>query len=107
MQEPATQATIIADTLTCVEDEAPVKTKGDTNAGVDAYTVLDTLNKVKAEALVYTQPHTFPQVQAKSVTDTLTNIKAETPVETLTDASRSDGKDTKRHTVQYRGRGTC
>ena len=49
-----------------------VKTEGDTNAGVDAYTVLDTLNKVKAEALVYTQPHTLPQVQAKSVTDTLT-----------------------------------
>ena len=55
-----------------MEDEAPVKTEGDTNAVVDRYTVLDTLNKVKAEALVYTQPHTFPQVQAKSVTDTLT-----------------------------------
>ena len=55
-----------------MEDKALVKTEGDTNAGVDAYTVLDTLNKVKAEALVYTQPHTFPQVQAKSVTDTLT-----------------------------------
>ena len=47
-------AKIIADTLTCVKDEASVKTEGDTNAGVDAYTVLDTLNKVKAEAMVYT-----------------------------------------------------
>ena len=58
-----------------MEDEAPVKTEGDTNAVVDGYTVLDTLNKVKAEALVYTQLHTFPQVQAKSVTDTLTGQK--------------------------------
>ena len=68
---------------------------------------INTLNKVVAEALVYTQPHTFPQVQAKSVTYTLSDMKAKTPVETLTDASRSDGRDTKRHTVQYRGRGTC
>ena len=67
----------------------------------------NTLNKVVGEALVYTQAHMFPQVQAKSVTYTLSDIKAETPVETLTDASRSDGTDTKRHTVQYRGRGTC
>lgn len=55
-------AKIIADTLTCLEDKAQVKTEGDTNAGVDAYTVLNTLNKVKPEALVYTQPRTFPQV---------------------------------------------
>lgn len=55
-------AKIIADTLTCLEDEAQVKKEGDTNAGVDAYTVLNTLNKVKPEALVYTQPRTFPQV---------------------------------------------
>ena len=51
-------AKIIADRLTCVEDEATVKT-GDTNAGVDAYTVPDTLKKVKADSLVYTQHHKF------------------------------------------------
>ena len=66
-------AKIIAYTLTCVQDEVTVKT-GDTNAGVNAYTVSDTLKKVKAEALVYTQHHKFPQVQAKNVRDTLTGL---------------------------------
>ena len=62
---------------------------------------INTVNKVVAEALVYTQAHTFPQVQAKSVTYTLSDIKAETPVETLTDASRSDGRDTKLRLARY------
>ena len=87
-------AKIIADTLTCVEDEAQVKTKVRANAWVNAYIVLDKVIKVKAQALVYTQPHTFPQVQAKSVTYTLSAIKAETPVDTLTDASRSYERNT-------------
>ena len=87
-------AKIIADTLTCVEDEAQVKTKVRANAWVNAYIVLDKVIKDKAQALVYTQPHTFPQVQAKSVTYTLSAIKAETPVDTLTDASRSYERDT-------------
>ena len=88
-------AKIIEDTLTCVEDGAPVKTKVRANAWVNAYTVLDKVMKVKAQALVYTQPHTFPEVQAKSVTYTLSAIKAETPVDTLTDASRSYDRDTR------------
>ena len=87
-------ANIIADTLTSVKDDGPVKTKGGTNAGVNTYTVLDKLIKVKAEALVFTQPHTFPQVEAKSVTYTLSYIKAETPIDTLIDASRSYDRDT-------------
>ena len=87
-------AKIIADTLTCVWDEGPVKRKSGTNAGMNTYTVLEKLIKVKAEALVFTQPHTFPQVQAKSVTYTLTDIKDETPIDTLTDASRSYDRDT-------------
>ena len=45
-------AKTIADTLTGVEDEASVKTVGDSVAGIDAYTVVVTLNKIKAEALV-------------------------------------------------------
>ena len=69
-------ANIIADTLTCVEDEAPVKTNVRANEWMNAYTVLDKVIKVKSQALVYTQPHTFPQVQAKSVTYTLSAIKA-------------------------------
>ena len=62
----------IADTLTCVGANAPVKTEGDTVAEVEAYTDIDTLNEVEGKALVYTQPHTFSKVQAKSDTDTLT-----------------------------------
>ena len=94
-----------ADTLTCVEAGAQVKTEADTDAGVKAYTVVDTLNEVEAEALVYTQAYTFPQVKANSTTDTLSDMEAETPVDTLTDASRSDCRDTGRHIGQCRSRG--
>jgi len=48
-------AKTIANTLTYVEAEVPLKTECDTVAGVEAYTEVDTLNKVKAEVLVYTQ----------------------------------------------------
>ena len=47
-------AKIIADSQTCVEAEAPVKTEGDTVARLQAYTVVGTPNKVEAKALVYT-----------------------------------------------------
>lgn len=94
-------------TLTSFEAEIPVKTEADTVAVVEAYPYINTLKKVVAEALVYMQAHTFPRVQAKSVTYTLSDMKSETPIDTLTDASRSGGGDTARHTVQYRGRGTC
>ena len=42
------------------------KKKGDTLAGLKAYTVVHTLIKV-----LYTKAHVFAQVKAKSVTDTL------------------------------------
>ena len=54
-----------------MEDNAPVKTEGDTLAGLKAYTVVHTLIKVEHEALAYTKAHVFAQVKAKSVTDTL------------------------------------
>ena len=54
-----------------MEDKAPVKTEGDTLAGLKAYTVVHTLIKVEHEALAYTKAHVFAQVKAKSVTDTL------------------------------------
>ena len=85
-------AKTFADTLTCVETETPVKTEAVTLAVVEAYPYLDTLNKVEAEALVYTQAHTFQQVQAKSVTETRSDMEIETLVDTLTDASRVDGR---------------
>ena len=56
-----------------MEDEALLKTQGDTVAEVEAYTIFDTLVEVEAEVLVYTQAHTFPQVQVKRVTDALTH----------------------------------
>ena len=49
----------IAHTLTCVEVEAPVKTEGDIDAGLEAYTDVDTINEFEALALVYPQTHTF------------------------------------------------
>ena len=87
-------AKTIADTLTCVVAEAPVKT-ADTLAGVKAYLCLDKQNEVEAKSLVYTRAHTFPQVKVKSVTNTLRDKEAETPMDTLTDAIRVDGRNTK------------
>ena len=62
----------IADTLTCVEAEAPLKIQGDSVAKVEAYIVIEALVEVEAEVLVYTQAYTFAQVQAKRVTNALT-----------------------------------
>lgn len=84
----------IAITLTCVKAKALVKTEADTLAGEKAYLCLDAKNEVKAKALVYTRAHTFSQVKAKSVTETLRDMEAETPVDTLTDVSRVDGRNT-------------
>ena len=68
-------AKTIADTLTCVVGEAPVKT-ADTLAGVKAYLCLDKVNEVEAEALVYTQTHTFSQFYSESFTDILSDMEA-------------------------------
>ena len=65
-------AKTIANTLTCVEFKAPVKTEGDSVADVEAYIDINTLNEYAAKALVYTQAYKFLKVQTKSVTDTLT-----------------------------------
>ena len=99
-------AKTIADTLTCVVAEAPVKT-ADTLARVKAYLCLDKVKEVEAEALVYTQAHTFSQFYAESFTDILSDMEAKTPVDTVTDASKSDGRDSGRHTGQSRGRSSC
>lgn len=40
----------------------------------------------------------FSQVQAKSVTDTLSDMKTETSVDTVTNASTLDDRDTGQHT---------
>ena len=79
--------------------EAPVKT-ADTLAGVKAYLCLDKLNEVEGEALVSTQAHTFSQFYAESFTNILSDMDVKTPVDTLTDASRGDGRDSGRHTGQ-------
>ena len=53
-----------ADTLTCVESEAPVKTEIESNAALKPYTEVETLKEYKAVAIVSTQAHMFPQVPA-------------------------------------------
>ena len=54
-----------------MEDNAPVKTEGDTLPGLKAYTVVHTLIKVENKALAYTKAHVFSQLKAKNVTDIL------------------------------------
>ena len=53
-----------ADTLTCVESEAPVKTEIDSNAALKPYNEVKTLKEDEAVAIVYTRAHMFPQVAA-------------------------------------------
>jgi len=55
-------AKTIADALTRVRAEAPVKPEADTLAGVKANPFLNTLKEVEAEALAYAQAQTFSQV---------------------------------------------
>ena len=57
-------AKIFAETLSCVECEATVKTESESNAALKPSQEVETLNEVEAEALVYTQDDTFLQVQA-------------------------------------------
>ena len=54
-----------------MEAKAAVKTKGDTVAGKEDYTLVDALIEVEDEVLVYAQADIFPQLHAKSVTDNL------------------------------------
>lgn len=49
----------IVETPTCVEVKAPVKSEGDIDAGLEAYTDVDTINEFEALALIYPQAHTF------------------------------------------------
>ena len=100
-------AKTFADTLSCVETETLFNTEGDTVLAVEAFTDVDTLNEVEAKALVHTQPQTISQVQAKSVADTLSDMKIETTVDTHTDASTLDDRDTGQHAEQCRGTDTC
>ena len=72
---------IISVTLTCVEDKAPVKTEGDTLAGLKAYTVVHTLITVEHKALAYTKAHVFAQDQSQECyrhTETLLEVQPET-----------------------------
>ena len=52
----------IADALSRVKVEAPVKTEADTLAGVRVFPDLETLKKVETRVLVNTQARTFRQV---------------------------------------------
>ena len=52
-------AKTIALTIKCVKAEAPVKTDGEIDAGLEAYTDVDTLNAFKAVALVHPKAYTF------------------------------------------------
>ena len=77
-----------------MQTETLFNTEGDTVLAVETFTDVDTRNEVEARALVYKQLQTILQVQAKSVADTLSDMKIETSVDTHTDASTLDDRDT-------------
>ena len=52
-------ATTIPIIITCVKAEAPVKTDGDIDAGLQAYTDVATINEFEAVALVDLKAYTF------------------------------------------------
>lgn len=80
-----------------METKTLFNTEDDTVLALEAFTYVNTGNEVEATALVYTQPHTISQVQAKSVADTLSDMKIESSVDTRTDASTLDDRDTGQH----------
>ena len=49
----------VAITIKCVKTEAPVKTDGDIDAGLEAYTDGDTINEFKPVALFHTKGYMF------------------------------------------------
>ena len=52
-------AKIFPKTITCVKAEAPVKTHGDIDEGLEAYTDVDTINEFEAVALVDPKAYIF------------------------------------------------
>ena len=52
-------AKTIAITITCVKAEAPVKTDGEIDAGLEAYTDVATIHEFQAVALVHLKAYTF------------------------------------------------
>ena len=60
---PDTLSEVVAKTLkitiTCVKAKALVKTDGDIDAGLEAYTDADTINEFAALALVHRKAYTF------------------------------------------------
>ena len=52
-------ANTIAITITCVKTFAPVKTDGDIDAGLQAYTDVDTINAFELVALFHRKAYTF------------------------------------------------
>ena len=52
-------ANTIAITITCVKTEALVKTDGDIDAALQAYTDVDTINELEPVALVHPKAYTF------------------------------------------------
>ena len=84
-------AKTIADPLTCVEVKAPVKTEGDIDAGLEAYTDVDTINEFEALALVYR--HVFLNAGQKYFrhTETLPEVELETLADLMTEAGPHAG----------------
>ena len=52
-------AKTVAITTTCVKAEAQVKTDGEIDTGLQAYTDVDTINEFQAVALVHRKAYTF------------------------------------------------
>ena len=52
-------AKIFPKTIRCVKGETPVKTDGDIDEGLKAYTDVDTINEFEAVALVDLKAYTF------------------------------------------------
>ena len=50
---------IFPKTIMCLKAKAPVKTDGDIDEGLEAYTDVDTINEFEAVALMHAKAYTF------------------------------------------------
>ena len=119
LSEVAAKTVVI--TITCVKTEAPLKTDGDIDAGLQAYTHIDTINEfepvallhLKAERFLKNRPTVLPTHRnatrervadnKKHTGDLMTDALFDFVADTLAEI---EGRNTRRHTSQCKSRDT-
>ena len=108
-------------TITCVKTEAPVKTDGDIDAGLQAYTHVDTINEfnlwhccilrlnvfLSTGQECYRHTETQPEKEFQTIRSTLADLMTDALFDFVADTlAEIEGRNTRRHTSQCKRRDT-